>query len=565
MNQNSSLDDRLEALGVALRARPRLTDRVMDKVRESATEDATERLPTRATIRRRRQLVTMVAGTVATISVALLIVITLFPSSSVGWAEVTKAIQSQKWIRGTATYSDGKRATMWLSPDRRIWAFRSDGSFQFFDGRERAKYEYRGRNKPITKLPLGENDAQRILPVDALSQDKGAIGPWLFGTEKIVQQERREVTEAGKTWIEFQMILWRGEMNQATLRVDPTTRLPVYLLLTSPKDKTKFCKWQFDYPTDGPTDIYALGVPREIKIKSRMPSSDAQQVLDAMASSRARIGDFRLIVGHPPASVIGSVACYPGSVVSRKGNRWRIDSCWPWGWTDLDHRAKPPAERNWGEWFDEQLKLNPPIPLYICDGTAVWENSTFQPGTEPKWQLSQHTAPQDLMLGEGLGLLSGAPYVKFASLLFPDLSPKPGWPFEFDPAPADAPGCFLLKRSARLATAEPLVGHEWYYVDPVKGHAVVRAELFNLPPDTPGDPKASQLRQTLRMENFKKSPRDFWYPTVVHDTRPTIPGNNRQGKGPIQRVKTTARYHFDFDADLPDSLFSIDDADMPTE
>ena len=51
MNQNSSLDDRLEALGVALRARPRLTDRVMDKVRESASEDTTEQLPTRASRR----------------------------------------------------------------------------------------------------------------------------------------------------------------------------------------------------------------------------------------------------------------------------------------------------------------------------------------------------------------------------------------------------------------------------------------------------------------------------------------------------------------------------------
>ena len=98
------------------------------------------------------------------------------------------------------------------------------------------KYEFRAGDKSITKLPLGEDNAQRVLSMNALSHGKSAVGHWLFGTEKILSQERREVTEAGKTWIEFQMTLWRGDMNQATLRVDPETRLPVYLLLMSPKN-----------------------------------------------------------------------------------------------------------------------------------------------------------------------------------------------------------------------------------------------------------------------------------------------------------------------------------------
>ena len=38
MNQNTDLEDRLEALGAALRSRPRLTDRVMDEVRQSVTD-----------------------------------------------------------------------------------------------------------------------------------------------------------------------------------------------------------------------------------------------------------------------------------------------------------------------------------------------------------------------------------------------------------------------------------------------------------------------------------------------------------------------------------------------
>ena len=77
--------------------------------------------------------------------------------------------------------------------------------------------------------------------------------------------------------------------------------------------------------------------------------------------------------------------------------------------------------------------------------------------------------------------------------------------------------------------------------------------MFNLPRGEQGDPEASDLRQTIRMQNFQQAPQGFWYPTLVHNTSPGIPRND-------QPLKTTARYHFDFDANLPDALFTIDDA-----
>ncbi len=556
MNHNASLEDRLESLGTVLRARPRLTGRVMEQLRESAADGSTAVLPARTpyfTIPRHRRLVSVAASMAAMIGVAFFVAITLFPQQSVGWAEVTKAIQSQKWIRGTSIFAGEKRATMWLAPQRRIWAFSLNGSFYFYDGPKKTKYQYLGGGKPITKLPLGEDDAQRILPIEALSQGQSAIGPWLFGTEKIVEQQRREIIEAGKTWIEFQIVLWRGEMNQATLRVDPETRLPVYLLTTSSKDPTKSSKWVFDYPVDGPSDIYALGVPQEIKIDDRMPPDNILWVLDAITASRASIGDFRLIVGQSPS--------YASSVVYRKGNRWRVDSWQPQ--VAIDSIPETLEEQDWGQWFAEQLQLSQPLPLFVCDGKSVWENSSFQPGEEPRWKLSQHTAPQDLMSGEGLGNLSMAPAAKFASLLFPDLSPKPGWGFEFDLKPLDAPGCVLLKRSARTTRPDGAVGHEWYLVDPAKGYAVVRAELFNLLPDAPVALEANQVRQTIRMEKFRQAPQGFWYPTVVHDTKPLLAGNDPQGQGPTEQMKTMVRYHFYFDADLPDSLFTVDNVQSP--
>lgn len=553
MSVNLIAEDNLRAALRPLRVDPDLFDAaVRERLKADPRRREAERAP-HAAPRRRRRLLGVAASAAATVAAALLIVMTLFPSPSVGWDEVTQAIQTQKWIRGTSLH-DGQRVTMWLSPERQVWAFQLKGSCYFFDGREKAKYEHRGGDQPITKLPLGEDSVQRVLPLEALSQNQNAIGPWLFGTEKVVQQQRREITDAGRTWIEFHMGLWRGEMNQATLRVDPDTRLPVYLLQVSPKDPTQSVKWEFDYPSDGPANIYALGVPREIKIDDRMPADEVQRVLAAMAASRARLGDFRLIVGKAPPALGNSAASYPGFgfVVSRKGNRWRVDSFWPQ--VELDGLAKG---QDWVERFEEQLKLDPPKPLYVCDGQTVWKNSNFQPGAQPQWELTRHPAPQDLMSGEGLGMMSAAPYVKLGSLLFPDLSPKPGWGFEFDAQPADALGCVLLKRSARLATAEPLTGHEWYYIDPAKGHAVVRAELFNLPADRPADPIASPARQTMLLEGFQQSPQGVWYCSVVHNTMAAPPGNGPQGNGQAQSSKTTVRYHFDFDAELLDTLFTL--------
>ncbi len=61
---------------------------------------------------------------------------------------------------------------MWLSPEQQIWAFRLGGSSYFYNGLEQVKYEFREGDKSITKLPLGEDNAQRVLSMNALSHGK---------------------------------------------------------------------------------------------------------------------------------------------------------------------------------------------------------------------------------------------------------------------------------------------------------------------------------------------------------------------------------------------------------
>ena len=119
------------------------------------------------------------------------------------------------------------------------------------------------------------------------------------------------------------------------------------------------------------------------------------------------------------------------------------------------------------------------------------------------------------------------------------------------------------------APTEPQVGHDWYYVDSAKGHAVVRAEFFSLASNTPGDPLASRMRQTIQMDRFQQTKQGFWHRTVIHDTKLTIPKLlpapddilrplPPPGEGAIEQRTTTVRYHFEFAAAAPDSLFTVD-------
>jgi hypothetical protein len=547
----SSRDDADDALDRAIGAvtaqpsPPHVKDRVL-----GAAAAFTPRLCRRLRPAQRR-FWRVVAASVATIAAASLLALLMLPSASVGWADVTRAVQSQDWIRATAASAENKEdkhGTIWLSPQRQLWAFHTDNWFLFFDGRRQEQYEYHAGEKRIVKTPLREDDAQRTRPIDYLSR-----GCWLFGTENVVSRQRREVREAGKKWIEFEIVFFRGG-DVGTLRVDPETRLPASLA-------TKAEKWTFDYPADGPADIYALGVPAAITIDDRMPSQDCLRVLRAMAASRARIGDFRLVVlVDPPNHGVSSI-------VWRKGDRWRIDMCW---WKEelpgARRGAMPPDGLGWGDPLAEQLKLSWLGRNLACDGRTVYKNARRGAKGAPavQWQAAPQLAPQALLSGEGFGYIDLAPYAKIASLLYPDLSPRPGWGFEFDPRPADAPTCVLIKRSARLAVKEPTVGHEWYYIDPAKGYAVVRAELFNLPAGAPAGPEPPADRTSIRMEDFHQSPQGFLYPRLIHDSGP-VSGPNQKIGSEAQTNGSTAHYHFDFDVLLPDSLFAVDGASEPKE
>ncbi len=289
-------------------------------------------------------------------------------------------------------------------------------------------------------------------------------------------------------------------------------------------------------------------MPRGVTVNAHLLATDVQQVLDGMAASRDKFGDFHAIVATE-----SNRYALPTYLVWRKQDRWRIDTTSPGDIADVP--ATLPEGQDWNQWWKKRLQRSRILPWYVCDSRTVYRNVGDPNTQQVAWTPAESIAPPALMSGDRS---SGLPdWVRVPHLIYPDLTPQPGWGFEFEPAAADAPGCALLKISANLATAEPMKAHEWYWIDPAKGYAVVRCERFNLPADMAPGPDQFAMGQSLRMEQFRQAPAGAWYPEIVRESIAMPPAKIGGRVNPRQRVEGSVRYFFDFDAELPDTLFEV--------
>ena len=79
------------------------------------------------------------------------------------------------------------------------------------------------------------------------------------------------------------------------IRVNPETKRPDLVTLTCGKKKMQAT---FDYPAEGPADIYALGVPRDARVEDRMPPPDLERIIKIVQQNRRDFGDYLAIEGE---------------------------------------------------------------------------------------------------------------------------------------------------------------------------------------------------------------------------------------------------------------------------
>ncbi len=151
----------------------------------------------------------------------------------------------------------------------------------------------------------------------------------------VVKQERRQVSENGRQWIEYRLSFDKSNgITGVVFRVDPQTLLPQSMECVgenSPSGGPAVrMKYALDYPDEGPADIYALGVPRSAKIVDRVPSPDLARVLEGVRSSRRRFADSYYAIVVETIDMKGrSENWWQASSVHQvwcKGDCWRVEA-----------------------------------------------------------------------------------------------------------------------------------------------------------------------------------------------------------------------------------------------
>src|SRR5262249_1499210 len=129
--------------------------------------------------------------------------------------------------------------------------------------------------KELVRVPLTDHDLQEATAFQAvlagIQREKAELGSPLPDW-KVVDQQKRSVTADGRRWEEHGMTLalkpeGAPEVRlQWTFRIDPKNRLPAQMRI-EPLDAAKkgqAMTYQLDYPSEGPKDIYALGLKKDV-------------------------------------------------------------------------------------------------------------------------------------------------------------------------------------------------------------------------------------------------------------------------------------------------------------
>jgi Protein of unknown function (DUF1559) len=482
------------------------------------------------------------------------------------WAGVTDAVQARPWIHAVGTGPGGERWEFWLSPRQQVSAGRFGPSVRYHDHRLRIYYSYDSTERILYRLAeAGRIDSQAfrlwLETFTALARGYGRLeAP--FGSLELTLRNRRLVEAEGRSWEEFELTQREGKSRTVRLvfRVDPETRLPVSLRRAA----EDAADWSvvFDYPEQGPGDVYALGVPAGVELVDRVPAEDLQRALDGVEAGRDRFDDqYRALVVRTADKGPWSRGVGP-SQVWRKGDRWRLDRGVP---ASNDVRLfvgnEAPAD-DMAAWWLEEAKKYRYLSMTVCDGTAIYRAlAPDDPAAPTPYRLLYEFGPHDT---PAAGYGNGGSEAMLEFLGYPLVGrPSAHCHVSLEPKPKGGPPNTVLVQVS--PTRPPPQGLSFLrcWLDPSRNYVARRVEwLSHVPPDwemdeeksrrplEPGpDSEAEQVDMMCQvMEEVARSPRGVWYPTVIQHTAAM--------RG--QPVGRSSKYVvIDFNAQVPDSLFEV--------
>jgi hypothetical protein len=219
----------------------------------------------------------------ATILFAVLVCKSYFGGSingvSVAFGQIKQAMEQVPWV-----HSINKNSNLsdegWLSFKHQIEINKkANGKITYEDYGKKIKYVYSPETETITlsdisqkKFALGTTDLFSF--IEAYLDKEQARGAKLIRKNGLYNEapvKILEITRSENNWTE-----------EIKIFINPENNLPLAVEVKSgaPDRESSYAgKIAFDYPENGPQDIYALSVPRSAKIIDLLPEPDALEVL----------------------------------------------------------------------------------------------------------------------------------------------------------------------------------------------------------------------------------------------------------------------------------------------
>jgi hypothetical protein len=254
-----------------------------------------------------------VAAAIAVLAVAA-IWATGIGGSRMAIAEVVAAMGGRPWIRVTTSGSHSTERVWWFSPQKNISASRNGKSIEYHDHALGVYYSYDVEEKVLYRSPeftprrsshyeTLAAALQTLLDDEELTDDPLEQMEFL-GRERanmeLVDQSLKQVEEAGQAWLDYQLTLRHREREEGftlVFRVDPETKLPQSYRMEGRWNGTQGVETaRFEFPDEGPADVYDLGVPRATELVDRVPTDDVQRIVNNLRVGRHRMDNYRAIV-----------------------------------------------------------------------------------------------------------------------------------------------------------------------------------------------------------------------------------------------------------------------------
>lgn len=469
--------------------------------------------------------------TAASIMLAVLLLSDPAPSLA---ADVTESLAKCNWVH-VVQVREGQvgRDETWFSfkddisirSTAKYVEFRGhrDLEFKRYERSEKTLYHLSERGTPRRFNPLSSfADALPLLVNDDPDDASAENIPLLKQLGRDVQiGGHRVIRKPGFSDVVVDLKV-DGRAIEAVIAVDDATKLPQSFEIKSREGKEVSLLFQFDYPTEGPKNVYALGVPADAKVVDRVPRKNEEFLLAAVKNGGLHFDDYRaLAITYDPDDKLWWVNARK-ELIYRKGNKWRRNH--------LFISFHPDIARTTPDEAVKAIRASGPE-----DGTnlADWWTVQLKDSPDPEGKLSE--------------IFVGSDQAVARYSVVPEFHARPpmgqtglDYQVSVEADPGHGPDGTILIECSKIKTAkgdlDETPAKSQFWIDPRKGHLVTRMQTL----DSDGE-----LIDRTDVESTSQTNDGKWYPTKVR----------RESRMDGEMSVETTEYFLTFPDEIPDALF----------